>query len=291
MWGRRIPPSPPGYRRRNTPTGVGKTRRDAADPGSPKKHPHGCGEDHGDIPAALDALETPPRVWGRQSPSGAVVGRSGNTPTGVGKTCLAAPSASRRQKHPHGCGEDGLASRYHGSSMETPPRVWGRLALTNFGLAAIQKHPHGCGEDQSKRRTSSTASETPPRVWGRRFLGSPISIEEGNTPTGVGKTLPKPLLSNGLWKHPHGCGEDQTGMITSLAPVETPPRVWGRQRQHHHQRAAGGNTPTGVGKTFACDSLEPLTRKHPHGCGEDWRVPAALRRYEETPPRVWGRRP
>ena len=55
------------------------------------------------------------------------------------------------------------------------------------------------------------------------------------------------------------------------------------------RRMPGGNTPTGVGKTPSlCRTLD-AKEKHPHGCGEDLKRLATLRRRLETPPRVWGR--
>ncbi len=52
-------------RRRNTPTGVGKTRFPALRDGLRKKHPHGRGEDYRDQNGKEHRMETPPRAWGR----------------------------------------------------------------------------------------------------------------------------------------------------------------------------------------------------------------------------------
>ncbi len=51
----------------------------------------------------------------------------------------------------------------------------------------------------------------------------------------------------------------------------------------------GGNTPTGVGKTFTYVSTPEKIKKHPHGRGEDTRCRLIDKRSEETPPRAWGR--
>ena len=74
-------------KKRNTPTGVGKTP-DSSRPCKPFwKHPHGRGED-----------PMPPAGRKRQG---------GNTPTGVGKTCRLFLPLPACKKHPHGRGEDG----------------------------------------------------------------------------------------------------------------------------------------------------------------------------------------
>lgn len=63
-----------------------KTPRWRCQPGLPRKHPHGCGEDPAQYKALVRVLETPPRVWGRRTAEQPAIGRTGNTPTGVGKT-------------------------------------------------------------------------------------------------------------------------------------------------------------------------------------------------------------
>ena len=50
------------------------------------------------------------------------------------------------------------------------------------------------------------------------------------------------------------------------------------------------NTPTDVGKTDEFKFLKPITRKHPHGRGEDQKAMKEVVETEETPPRTWGRR-
>ena len=52
------------------------------------------------------AVETPPRAWGRLYYEGGGDLKSGNTPTGVGKTSADTSGQSTRRKHPHGRGED-----------------------------------------------------------------------------------------------------------------------------------------------------------------------------------------
>ena len=64
-WGRHNTAKRRHFRNRNTPTGVGKTKRLRKAHKGFEKHPHGRGEDK--LTTSADALleETPPRAWGR----------------------------------------------------------------------------------------------------------------------------------------------------------------------------------------------------------------------------------
>ncbi len=85
-WGRRHIVAGTDQRVRNTPTGVGKTRKPPTPDCSVQKHPHGRGEDVTVASPANQQRETPPRAWGRQKAEKANKANAGNTPTGVGKT-------------------------------------------------------------------------------------------------------------------------------------------------------------------------------------------------------------
>ncbi len=105
-WGRRTARSMRKSDYGNTPTGVGKTRAEAAPTLSAKKHPHGRGEDCNRQPVAACWRETPPRAWGRHESPTTRLAAAGNTPTGVGKTLVAKVPVAASRKHPHGRGED-----------------------------------------------------------------------------------------------------------------------------------------------------------------------------------------
>ena len=178
----------------NTPTGVGKTspRRSARWP--KRKHPHGRGEDVQICPVEVALLETPPRAWGRPCEGVRLEKAHGNTPTGVGKTCIGDKPCNQSQKHPHGRGEDQGSYGGTTSDGETPPRAWGRPARrksasfssrnTPTGVGKTRcpagrrcgkrKHPHGRGEDIRSMAASTCARETPPRAWGRPSLSTPL---------------------------------------------------------------------------------------------------------------------
>ena len=85
-WGRPHHQLRGGFKRRNTPTSVGKTSPFLSPAGLVEKHPHERGEDDFET-VALDVMtETPPRAWGRLAKSDRARYVQRNTPTSVGKT-------------------------------------------------------------------------------------------------------------------------------------------------------------------------------------------------------------
>ena len=227
----------------------------------------------------------------------------------MGKTSKAALIFSFTEKHPHGRGEDPIIPDSAVPVEETPPRAWGRLMndicaslsvgntptgvgktfRTSKGADLPEKHPHGRGEDHKHCPNHVIEQETPPRAWGRRRINGGFQAGKGNTPTGVGKTIPTVPNLYLFQKHPHGRGEDPGNRIPSAHHLETPPRAWGRRVLLLLEPDLRGNTPTGVGKTSDLSQHRYHQRKHPHGRGEDHVFHDHSTKRRETPPRAWGR--
>ncbi len=151
------------------------------------------------------------------------------------------------------------------------------------------KHPHGRGEDWICSESNRCTEETPPRAWGRQMIEKLIETNDGNTPTGVGKTSACTYAAASFWKHPHGRGEDHLPLAQSQSALETPPRAWGRPIYPIFHSYIDRNTPTGVGKTATLSMGQMGHRKHPHGRGEDILIKSTYADNPETPPRAWGR--
>ncbi len=98
--------------------------------------------------------------------------------------------------------------------------------------------------------TAQTPAETPPRVWGKHLWPRTFSNVNRNTPTCVGKTLPRLTLPLPMRKHPHVCGENLYGDTDLALTTETPPRVWGKPDPDAQFSYPVRNTPTCVGKTY-----------------------------------------
>ena len=119
-------------RRRNTPTGVGKTRSPSCHWRRMEKHPHGRGEDAAFFSIAASILETPPRAWGRLGGDGLTPFFFGNTPTGVGKTVAQTWWGLVSKKHPHGRGEDRRYGGYQSGFLRNTPTGVGKTISGEF---------------------------------------------------------------------------------------------------------------------------------------------------------------
>ncbi len=191
------------------------------------------GEYLGSPVSTCASLETPPRAWGIRRFHMAGWSWSGNTPTFVGNTFNDWLRFSTKRKHPHVRGEYLLDSPHTYSSLETPPRAWGRVVGIAKGLFRQgntstcvgktqnnrgirmhpRKHPHLRGENPVSSYSSAAFTETPPRAWGRLLHRSCRLVPRGNTPTCVGKTPLYQLFFCRRRKHPHVRGEDQAGLM------------------------------------------------------------------------------
>ena len=152
------------------------------------------------------------------------------------------------------------------ASEETGHGVGGKAHFSFRGRAEAEKVRIRGKNVVHARKTQPGKT---PRVWGRprcAICGRPA---DRNTPTRVGKTLQKKEMAMPQRKHPHACGEDETGASDALTREETPPRVWGRLFFHMLIQRQVRNTPTRVGKTGGASADPPSCRKHPHACGED----------------------
>ena len=289
MWGKE-PPQLFHFRGcGNTPTRVGKRSSRSCSGYSRRKHPHACGEKSARIVTPLYLPETPPRVWGKGYRALSISQSPGNTPTRVGKRERVDRVRSAHEKHPHACGEKAAPIGPLSSRIETPPRVWGKVAQKRCPRRPGGKHPHACGEKAMRRHPLAPCKETPPRVWGKVPKFRLVCRPRRNTPTRVGKS---PALARSgccLEKHPHACGEKILKWSVSAPKLETPPRVWGKDFSPGAFQPGGRNTPTRVGKRIGAAAGTGVDKKHPHACGEKVPTTMAMGNVLETPPRVWGK--
>ncbi len=190
-------------------------------------------------------------------------------PTGVGKTEPSTMEPSNPPVHPHGRGENLVAS--HSTTLLTgsSPRAWGKPGWTwtdrtmkRFIPTGVGKtrpavslhhvpavHPHGRGENFVQLDDGPVRSGSSPRAWGKPAIGAITTHERRFIPTGVGKTLP--MVSAAV-----------------VAPGSSP-RAWGKPPLGVILRYAIRFIPTGVGKTVHFRVHVGGTSVHPHGRGEN----------------------
>ena len=91
-------------------------------------------------------------------------------------------------KHPHGRGEDLTSEERQLLELGNTPTGVGKTLQSRLCCLRMWKHPHGRGEDEKDPVEVLMHAETPPRAWGRRRSPQDRDRNDGNTPTGVGKT-------------------------------------------------------------------------------------------------------
>ncbi len=241
-----VRPRTPGPR--FTPTYVGKTYSNGSSIGYRTVHPHVCGEDAVLAVQRGHGAGSPPRMWGRPSPSSTERHPGRFTPTYVGKTSSWRRPRTRTAVHPHVCGEDSYTEAIRFITFGSPPRMWGRRVPSDGAVDAVRftptyvgktaeslgrpdtasVHPHVCGEDAPSSFGLVEFIGSPPRMWGRRENRRSEYYGLRFTPTYVGKTPAGAWCPRRPSVHPHVCGEDTRSTATRMEIIGSPPRMWGR---------------------------------------------------------------
>ncbi len=94
------------------------------------------------------------------------------------------------RKHPHVCGEKLNSEVWDVKTVETPPRVWGKVPPVLIGSEASGNTPTCVGKSSTVLKIIPMIAETPPRVWGKDEKYAITFATFGNTPTCVGKSHP-----------------------------------------------------------------------------------------------------
>ena len=140
---------------------------------------------------------------------------NGTPPRAWGKLMLYLRRAFLSQVHPHVRGENTGAGIVAIGDDGTPPRAWGKrtpcaglrlagrypptcVGKTGTGGAWGRPqavHPHVRGENSLAHLIIQTHNGTPPRAWGKLFLIYSRFFHCRYTPTCVGKTVLKDLIT------------------------------------------------------------------------------------------------
>ena len=151
-------------------------------------HPHVCGEYYKVSCKLLNAMGSPPRVWGIRCFKAFPCCALRFTPTCVGNTIGKFTIKPFKQVHPHVCGEYYHTPTTPAPGSGSPPRVWGIPHRYRYNQIRHQVHPHVCGEYLLPTGDSRFHSGSPPRVWGILRNARIIAAQTRFTPTCVGNT-------------------------------------------------------------------------------------------------------
>jgi len=232
-WGQQLHLQLSPLKLRFTPTGVGTTELQFADPLLRSVHPHGRG-DNSRISSSMAACPgSPPRAWGQRPPAPGRWWARRFTPTGVGTTSAMVATMGMIAVHPHGRGDNrDLVAKVH-CLNGSPPRAWGQRPrrtprgrsrrFTPTGVGTTPRagcpppprpvHPHGRGDNGLRVPLVSDLLGSPPRAWGQRGAQLGLNIHVRFTPTGVGTTPRTIPPSASPTVHPHGRGDNTVVVI------------------------------------------------------------------------------
>ena len=191
---------------------------------------------------------SPPRVRGKVSPVDSVRTCAGITPACAGKRRRQRVRRTRAEDHPRVCGEKcGKAVRYR-PRQGSPPRVRGKVSLSDtrgaffritpacagkritLGGKAYQMedHPRVCGEKSMSHPNMTHLQGSPPRVRGKA-CSAPLRVwAAGITPACAGKRALLLAGTGAQEDHPRVCGEKAMAPPRWATAMGSPPRVRGK---------------------------------------------------------------
>ena len=268
-----------------------------------------CGEKHPQFGTLCFTMGSPPRVRGKELDF--LPGFFGDriTPACAGKSAKAVTIEAIQKDHPRVCGEKprfcGQADLVRGS----PPRVrgkgWrtvaealmigitpacaGKSRLQGSNLQLPGDHPRVCGEKNPSSRTVQDVEGSPPRVRGKGLHVRQYLCCVGITPACAGKSGLQGGAAPRLRDHPRVCGEKASGGCGYSCPAGSPPRVRGKDADHHRCVDVPGITPACAGKSVHLPQALWCPQDHPRVCGEKFLGFGASVFAQGSPPRVRGK--
>ena len=254
-WGQLPRPSSALSLRRFTPTGVGTMRSTGYCLSSSAVHPHGRGDNQLRSSIDVAANGSPPRAWGQCAlpPQNELPARF--TPTGVGTMWRGRSRRDASAVHPHGRGDNGLATKDGKSKFGSPPRAWGQFRDIAQKRGSARFTPTGVGTMSEISACDRRITGSPPRAWGQCGRKEILQIERRFTPTGVGTIGYFRLVAVIVQVHPHGRGDNRERNYPVVVTAGSPPRAWGQSHSAALPMPVRRFTPTGVGTILASQAF------------------------------------
>ena len=129
-----------------TPACAGKTGEVIAEVRADAAHPRVCGENVANEIRGNERRGSPPRVRGKPAPPETDRGATRLTPACAGKTAPRVAEESMPAAHPRVCGENNVEQDWIAFTRGSPPRVRGKHAGGELGLAAGRLTPACAGK-------------------------------------------------------------------------------------------------------------------------------------------------
>ena len=125
-------------------------------------------------------------------------------------------------------------------------------------------------------------------MWGQDIICYDDWDLTGIIPTRVGTRRVYLIWIMRTRDHPHACG-DKTERIPGLRKAKgSSPRVWGQVPPAFIDLSGKRIIPTRVGTSLLIHRLRPLSRDHPHACGDKEAFELTVTNVLGSSPRVWG---
>ena len=275
----------------------------------PEDHPRVCGEKNA-LPAAFVVGEgSPPRMRGKEmltTPSSVAMRI---TPAYAGKRAPFQKMSTASRDHPRVCGEKTHGTRGLARPSGSPPRMRGKVRLTNptncpEGITPAYAgksgtppgtqpvggdHPRVCGEKPQRKRSPSRFWGSPPRMRGKVAVCIAANASPGITPAYAGKSCVLRLKLLVLRDHPRVCGEKHPQTMTTRQSLGSPPRMRGKGSPPRYSGIWTGITPAYAGKSLFQPTVFLRARDHPRVCGEKLTPRRSGSLNLGSPPRMRGK--
>ena len=151
--------------------------------------PRVCGEKSRPRSRRATTAGSPPRVRGKARTQAANCVSVRITPACAGKSCVFSHFAAARRDHPRVCGEKETGNPYGSTEKGSPPRVRGKVGLSEVDPSLSGITPACAG----KRFPHSSAGSKPqdhPRVCGEKsYFSCLLDVPTGSPPRVRGKVV------------------------------------------------------------------------------------------------------
>ena len=214
-------------------------------------------------------LGSSPRVRGKRRSCRGFGAEGGLIPARAGKTAHYSTALSHSAAHPRACGENLISLGADLAATGSSPRVRGKPRGRPHPSASPMAHPRACGENQKPPSERNCSLGSSPRVRGKLQGRRHRKPPERLIPARAGKTGPRSPQRGPPAAHPRACGENLSGIGSTLNTWGSSPRVRGKRAELHSLLHELGLIPARAGKTAVVGAGASKASAHPRACGEN----------------------